>query len=147
MSWINNINPKKIIYLDESGIDECLYNKYARAKRGKKIYGEVSGKRYARRSIIAALLGKKILAPLVFEGYTDTNIFNQWLEECLIPEMPPGCIVVMDNASFHKSKKTVQLIESANCKPIFLPPYSPDLNPIENWWAIIKRQPCTFVEL
>ena len=98
----------------------------------------MSGKRRERISIIAALLGKKILAPLVFNGHTDTKIFNQWIEECLIPELPPGCVVIMDNASFHRSKKTRELIESANCRLVYLPPYSPDLNPIEGWWDIIK---------
>lgn len=77
---------------------------------------------------------------MVFEGYTDKQVFNQWIEECLLPELPPDHTVIIDNASFHKSKKTRELIESANCQLLFLPPYSPDLNPIENWWAILKSK-------
>lgn len=90
--------------------------------------------------MIAGLLGKKLIAPLVFEGYTDTNVFNQWLESCLLPELPPGYTIVIDNASFHKSQKTIELIESAGCRLLFLPPYSPDFNPIEEWWAILKAR-------
>ena len=66
-------------------IDHELYRKYSRSKRGVKIYDKISGKRFERISIIAALLGKKILAPMVFNGYTDANVFNQWLEQCLLP--------------------------------------------------------------
>ena len=76
---------------------------------------------------------------MVFNGSCNTEIFNSWVENFLIKELVPGQYVVMDNASFHKSQKTKALIESVGCKVIFLPPYSPDLNPIEKFWAIMKR--------
>lgn len=66
-------------------------------------------------------------------------MFNLWIEQFLIPELQPGQVVIMDNASFHKSQKTKDLINSAGCKTLFLPPYSPDLNPIELFWANLKR--------
>jgi transposase len=66
-------------------------------------------------------------------------VFNSWVENFLIKEVVPGQFVVMDNAAFHKSIKTRELIESVGCKIIFLPPYSPDLNPIEKFWANMKR--------
>ena len=68
-----------------------------------------------------------------------TNLFEKWVEYFLIKELKRGQFVVMDNASFHKSPKTRDLIESVGCKLIFLPPYSPDLNPIEKFWANMKR--------
>ena len=64
---------------------------------------------------------------------------NSWVEKLLIKELKPGQFVVMDNAAFHKSQKTKELIESVGCKVIFLPPYSPDFNPIEKFWANMKR--------
>lgn len=76
---------------------------------------------------------------MVFDGSCNTDLFNNWLEHFLIKELKPGQVVIMDNASFHKSEKTQQLIKSANCMVIFLPPYSPDLNPIEKFWANMKR--------
>ena len=76
---------------------------------------------------------------MVFNGSCNTNIFNNWVEHFLIKELRPGQYVVMDNASFHKSYRTKELIESVGCKVIFLPPYSPDLNPIEKFWANMKR--------
>jgi len=88
--------------------------------------------------MIAGLLGKKLIAPLSFEGYTNADFFNHWLEHCLVPELPPNYTVIIDNASFHKNQRTREIIEKAGCKLIYLPPYSPDLNPIESWWAILK---------
>ena len=93
--------------------------------------------------MIAGLLGKKMIAPWMFEGYTDADVFNTWLEKVLLPELPPGHTIILDNAQFHKSQKTTDLIEQAGCKILFLPSYSPDLNPIEEWWAILRAQPKT----
>jgi transposase len=66
-------------------------------------------------------------------------VFNTWLEHVLVPNLRPGQTVILDNASFHNSIKTRELIESAGCKVLYLPPYSPDLNPIEKVWANFKR--------
>ena len=68
-----------------------------------------------------------------------TKLFETWVEKFLIKELNSGQVIIMDNASFHKSQKTKNLIESVGCKIIFLPPYSPDLNPIEKFWANMKR--------
>lgn len=68
-----------------------------------------------------------------------TELFNAWVEQFLAPQLRPGQVVVMDNASFHKSAKTRELIEAVGCRVLFLPPYSPDLNPIEQFWANMKR--------
>ena len=130
------------MWFDESGIDEFLQRDYARARRGKQVISNTYGKKFARRSIISAWhrSEKKMVAPYVFEGYTDAKRFNGWLEKCLVPELKKGQVIVMDNASFHKSKETKTLIESAGCRLLYQPPYSPDLNPIEQQWAILKRE-------
>lgn len=70
-----------------------------------------------------------------------------WIEKFLIPELSPGQVVIMDNATFHKSKKTQELIEKASCRVLFLPPYSPDLNPIEKYWAWFKNQVRSIIHL
>jgi transposase len=90
--------------------------------------------------MIAAQCKKMILAPLVFEGTTDSKLFNHWLENCLLPELKPGQVVVMDNYCIHKGQKTKEIIEGAGCEILFLPSYSPDLNPIENYWAVLKAR-------
>jgi len=128
--------------LDETGIDEYLQRDYARALRGKLVISEVCGRKYGRISAIAAWLpqSKELIAPYVFDGYTDTKRFNGWLRKCLLPCLKKGQTVVMDNATFHKSKETKKLLKSVGCTLLFQPPYSPDLNPIEQQWAIIKRK-------
>lgn len=108
-------------------------------KKGEPLYSKKSGKYYERTNIIAGLINNKPIAPMVFNGSCDTELFNKWVEDFLIVELKPGQVVVMDNAAFHKSRKTYELINSVGCKLIFLPPYSPDLNPIEKFWANMKR--------
>lgn len=76
---------------------------------------------------------------MLFEGTCNTEVFNQWLARLLLPGLMPGSVIVMDNATFHKSEKTIELIKRADCVPLFLSPYSPDLNPIEKLWANLKR--------
>lgn len=83
---------------------------------------------------------------MTFKGTCNTEVFNAWLSQVLIPELSPGQIIIMDNASFHKSAKTKELIEAAGCKLLYLPPYSPELNPIEKTWANIKGKIRGFLE-
>lgn len=71
---------------------------------------------------------------------TDSAVFNTWLENILLPVVPENCVIVMDNASFHKSDKTKELIEKHGHRLLFLPTYSPDLNPIEKHWGILKNR-------
>ena len=126
------------IYLDESGINQYIYREYGRAFRGQKVMGEVSGQRFVRESFVAGLYKGKFLAPMCFQGTCNTELFNTWLEKMLLPSLPKGKVLILDNASFHRSEKTKHLVENAGCKLLFLPPYSPDLNPIEKYWANLK---------
>ena len=137
---IEKVDPAALVYLDESGIDKFLSRDYARAPRGQQVISDIKGKKYQRVSMIAAQCLKEVIAPFVFEGTTDSKLFNHWLETCLAPELRPGQVVVMDNYCIHKTAKTQEIITQAGCRLLFLPPYSPDLNPIENLWAIIKSR-------
>lgn len=87
----------------------------------------------------ATLNCNTLFAPFLFEGYSNNDIYATYIEHVLLPSLRPGMVLIIDNARFHKSKKIIELIESAGCKIIFLPPYSPDLNPIEHHWAAIKN--------
>ena len=126
--------------MDESGINQYLHRQHGRSSRGKRVYGEISGKRFGRQSVISALCDKKFLAPMCFEGTCDTALFNVWLKQELIPSLTAGQVLILDNASFHKSVETRELIEAHGCEVLFLPPYSPDLNPIEKYWANMKTK-------
>jgi len=79
-----------------------------------------------------------LFAPFLFEGYSNKAIYETYIEYVLAPALRPGMVVIIDNASFHKSAKIEKLIEAVGCRIIFLPPYSPDLNPIEHHWAAVK---------
>jgi len=136
---ITNIKLEQIVYIDESGVDQNCYKERGWARRGKPFIAKRSGKRIKRTNIIAGLRGREIIAPLIFQESCDSAVFIQWIEDCLIKHLLPGQVVVMDNATFHKSKKVKELIESAHCQLLYLPPYSPDLNPIEKFWANMKR--------
>jgi len=111
---------------------------YAYSKVGKRYYEAHPGHYKKRISMIGALCANRFQAPFMFEGHCNTSVFETYLEEILIPTLQPGKTVIIDNASFHKSLKIKTLIEQAGCKLIYLPPYSPDLNPIEHYWYKIK---------
>lgn len=145
MAEIYKFNKEELVYIDESGIDQYIYYPWGYGPRGQKVHGEVSGKRYDRESFIAGKVGNKIIAPMCFKGTCNTELFNIWIEQVLIHELKPGQVVIMDNAAFHKSPKTRELIEAAGCFLIFLPPYSPDLNPIEIYWANLKARIKTII--
>ncbi|MBS4163376.1 Uncharacterized protein PRO82_000677 [Candidatus Protochlamydia amoebophila] len=119
------------VYLDESGINECLQCHRGRAFKGEKVYSAVFGHRFARESLIAAKCQSKIFALFCYTGTCHPILFNTWLEKILIPELKTGQVIMMDHAPFHKSKKTKYLLEQAGCKILFLPSHLPDLNPIE----------------
>jgi transposase len=82
----------------------------------------------------------KFMAPFTFQGGCNADVFNTWLKNILLPELPKGTTVVMDNAAFHKSAKTRELIEGAGCFLLYLPTYSPDFNPIEHCWHTLKSR-------
>ncbi len=111
---------------------------YGWNEKGKRFYDLKSGKRSLRVSIMSGLCEGKLIAPLTFEGSCNRDVFQKWLETMLIPNLKPGQIVILDNATFHKGEKIRQLIESVDCELQYLPPYSPDLNEIEHYWFPIK---------
>ena len=129
-----------VFYLDECGVDHRLYREDGRAPRGERIYEAVAGKRRERTSIIAASQQSKLVAPLVFQGSCTTEVVNAYFEHVLLPELPPGSVIVLDNARFHQSTTTLQLVQAVGCHLFFLPAYSPDLNPIEQLWAAFKTR-------
>ncbi|MBD2112566.1 transposase [Nodosilinea sp. FACHB-141] len=89
--------------------------------------------------MVAGWRNRTVVTPMTFEGYCNTDLFDAWGERYLVPELSPGQVVVMDNASFHKSHRTQALTEQAGCTFLFLPPYSPDFNKIEKFWARLKH--------
>jgi transposase len=131
---------QSVFYLDECGVDHPLYRAYGRAPRGERIYQAVAGKRRERTSIIAASQPNKLVAPLVFQGGCNPEVVDVYFEKVLLPALPPGSVIVLDNARFHQSPTPQKLVEAAGGQLLFLPPYWPDLNPIEHLWAAFKTR-------
>ncbi len=129
----------KIVWSDESGIEDNACREYGWSLNKARCYSEKSYNCNRRISMIAGLCSKKLIAPFIFEGTCNKEVFELYVEKVLIKELIPGQVVVLDNIRFHKTKKVVTLIESVGCNVLYLPTYSPDLNPIEHWWFKIKN--------
>jgi len=125
--------------VDETGINTYLYREYGYAPRGHKIHASIRGRKYKRTGLVAAQLGKEILSPLTYSGTMDSHLFEYWFENWLLPALPPQAVIVMDNASFHRKARLREITQKHKHRLIFLPPYSPEFNPIENFWAWLKR--------
>jgi len=136
---IADIPVSGIAYIDETGIDTYLYREYAYSRKGAAVYGEISGRKFKRVGIVAAQMDGKIISPLQYEGTMDSSLFEQWFEHCLLPSLPKESVIVMDNAAFHRKSRLFSIAEIFQCHLIFLPPYSPVLNPIEMFWRWLKR--------
>lgn len=133
-------NPEKsVIYVDETGVDKYLYRSNVRAKRGVKIYSKIRGRKYERTSIVAGKSENKIFAPLLYNGTADSGLFELWFKDWFCPEAA-GNIVVMDNASIHRKQVLHEIAKEHDITLIFQPPYSPDLNKIEKFWAWLKKE-------
>lgn len=136
---MKDCSPEDIIVIDESGADLSMANDYARAEGGKRAKSpkpHISGVKY---SIIGAITLSAVIAVLYVEDAVNGSIFHDFLKKMLLPYLGKGKYVVMDNVSFHKQKIIIDLIESTGARVVFLPPYSPDLSPIEKMWSKIKE--------
>ena len=106
--------------------------------KGQRCYGTHDWGAKGRTNVIGALLGGVLLTVSLFDTIVNTAVFNAWVMYDLIPKLPKNSVVVMDNATFHKGAEMVKALENAGHTLLYLPPYSPDLNPIEKKWAQVK---------
>ena len=111
---------------------------YGRAPGGQRAGGAVPHGRWERLTILGGLSLDGLVACLAVEGATDTAVMVAFTEHVLVPALRPGQTVVLDNLSVHRAARVRRLIEAAGCRLLFLPPYSPDLNPIEPAWSKLK---------
>jgi len=108
------------------------------ASRGQRCYGTHDWGSKGRTNMIGALVSKALLTVSLFNAHINSEIFTGWVQQDLLPKLPPKCVIVMDNATFHKGKDMAKKIEDAAHILEYLPPYSPDFNPIEKKWAQAK---------
>ena len=132
---------KHPVYVDETGFTREDFRRYAYAPKGICVEAKVPSNRYRSTTLIAARkLDGCFTAPVLFDGSCDTIAFNTWLEEMLCPLLDEKHVLILDNASFHKGAQTAELIRPCGASLLFLPPYSPELNPIEKDFANIKQR-------
>jgi transposase len=127
-----------LVYIDESGFSEDMPRIFGYTPAGMRCFGTHDSMSKRRTNVIGALTGDRLLTAVLFDGSINADVFEAWLQQALLPVLPNGAVVVMDNASFHTSERIQKAVEAAGCFLEYLPPYSPDLNPIEHKWAQAK---------
>ena len=113
---------------------------YGYSERGEVCFGEYNWQLKNKTNAIGAILDDQLFAVGLYDCSINSDVFDGWVEQLLLPDLPSGSVIVMDNATFHKRSDTRERIEDAGHTILWLPPYSPDLNPIEQIWARIKRK-------
>jgi transposase len=129
----------RLVFIDETGTTTRMVRTHGWGRKGQRLIGRAPHGHWMTQTFIAGLAHDGIIAPMVLPCPMTGAIFRQWLDEWLIPEMQPGSIVVLDNLAAHKVAGVRQQLEAAGMGLLYLPPYSPDLNPIELAFAKIKR--------
>ena len=136
-----------ICYLDESGHALDMPRTHGYSNQGQRCYGVCDWGAKGRTNVIGALIGKVLFAVGLFTCNVDSTVFRTWIKHFLLPNLNTKTVIVMDNATFHKNIDMLNMIRDAGHIIEFLPPYSPDLNPIENKWsekkAYIKKHNCS----
>jgi transposase len=136
---IGRIDLERLIFLDESGVSTQMTRLYARCAGGARIHESTPDGRWKILTILGAISTRGMIATMTIEAATDREIFLAYLDEVLCPKLRLGDVVVMDNLSSHKVQGVRERIEAAGAQLLYLPPYSPDLNPIEKAWAKLKQ--------
>ncbi|MCB9789150.1 MAG: IS630 family transposase [Deltaproteobacteria bacterium] len=138
LNWAPGIDVGRLVFIDEAGSTVAMTREHAWGPRGKPVEASVPRNRGAVVTMIGALTIDGLGAMMTIEGGTSGDVFVAYVEQVLAPELRPGDIVVMDNLGAHKDVRVRPLIEAVGAKVAYLPPYSPDLNPIEMAWAKVK---------
>ena len=137
---LDSLLPEELVFADEAGMDNRDEYSYGYSPKGERIDALKSGRRTGRINMIAAYCNRTLLAPFTVEGSCNRDVFETWLDTCLIPVLKPGQKLIIDNASFHKGGRIEELVKAAGCELWYLPPYSPDMNKIERCWSWIKAR-------
>ena len=132
------LEAERLVFVEEMGANTSLAPLYAWSRRGERAPASVPRNWGANVTLLASITAEGMGECLALEGSTTREVFEAYLERMLTPSLGPGQVVVMDNLSSHKGSRVRELIEERGCELIYLPPYSPDLNPIEEAFAKLK---------
>lgn len=129
-----------MVYFDETGFQQEAERPHGWAIIGKKVYGKISGNNRKRTNLIMAQRGKKWLAPMLFDKSCTHKTVNAWIEHVLLKELHENSLIIMDNAPFHNKPQIRSILETHGHTLLPLPKYSPDFNPIEQSFAVLKKR-------
>ena len=136
---VSRIEPERLVFLDESGATTEMTRRYGRAPSGERIREATPAGHWSTLTLLGAMSSKGMLASMTVESATDGEVFLAYLDHVLCPCLRPGQVVVMDNLAAHKVQGVRERIEAVGAELLYLPPYSPDFNPIEQCWAKVKQ--------
>ena len=132
------LDVRRLVFVDEMGTNTSLFPLYAWSRRGKRAFASVPRNWGANVTLLASMSTEGMGPCLAVEGSTTREVFEAYLKQVLAPSLRPGQVVVMDNLSSHKGSRVRELVEERGCEILYLPPYSPDLNPIEEAFSKLK---------
>lgn len=132
------MNAARLVFIDETWATTNMARRYGRAPRGERVIASVPQGHWKTSTFVAGLRYDDVTAPLVIDGAMNGAVFLAYVEQFLAPTLAPGDIVIMDNLSSHKVAGVREAIEACGASLVYLPPYSPDLNPIEQAFAKLK---------
>jgi transposase len=140
-AWVDDqakLDPERLVFIDETGTSTNMARLRGRAPRGERLVGKIPQGHWKTTTFVAGLRATALTAPCVIDGPMNGNAFLAYVEQVLAPSLKPGDIVVLDNLSAHKVPSVREAIEAAGARLLYLPPYSPDFNPIEQLFAKLK---------
>lgn len=130
---------ERLVFLDESGVSTQMTRRFGRARGGRRVHESTPEGSWKMLTVLGAMSLGGMIATMTVEAATDAEIFLAYLDHVLCPALKPGDVVVMDNLSSHKVAGVRERIETVGAECLYLPPYSPDLNPIEKAWSKLKE--------
>ena len=131
------VDPRRLVFVDECGADTAMTRTYGRAPAGQRVYADTPG-RWESITLTCGLRLSGAMPALAFPGATNTDLFEHYVEDVLVPELSPGDVVVWDNLKPHRAEEVVEAVEAAGARVGPLPPWSPDLTPIEEMASKVK---------
>ena len=133
-----SLDPEHLVFIDETGASTNLARRHGRCRRGRRLRVGLPHGHHKTITLVSGLRRSGIVAPRAFDGAMNANRFEAWLRDDLGPTLRQGSVVIMDNLSSHKNPRVKQIVESFGASLLYLPPYSPDLNPIEKAYSKLK---------
>jgi transposase len=131
------VDPRRLVFVDECGANTAMTRTHGRAPAGQRVYTNTPG-RWGSITLTCGLRLSGVTAALAFPGATNTGVFETYVEEVLVPELKPGDVVIWDNLKPHESEEAIEAVEAAGARVVPLPPWSPDLTPIEEMVSKVK---------